>query len=104
MLLLIGAAQVIRRPWSRRSKRKRPETGALPNFNRQTSSSDLGRLDLQELTGARDRNRPGLHRLWDFAHKLDVQKPILQAGALNLDMVGELEATFEVPRRDALVE
>src|SRR5215211_3390603 len=81
-----------------------PKPGRSQTSTGQTSGSDLGRLDLQELTGARDRNRPGLHRLWDFAHEVDVQKPILQARALNLDMVGELEATFEVPRGDALVE
>src|SRR5215216_4418471 len=81
-----------------------PKPGRSPTSTGQTSGSDLGRLDLQELTGARDRNRPGLHRLWDLAHEVDVQKPVLQARALDLNMVGELEATFEVPRGDALVE
>jgi hypothetical protein len=37
-------------------------------------------------------------------HEVDVQKPILQARALDLDMVGELEATLEGPPGDALVE
>src|SRR5215203_5150230 len=81
-----------------------PKPGRSQTSTGQTSGSDLGRLDLQELTGARDRNLPGPQRLWDFAHEVDVQKPILQARALNLDMVGELEDTFEVPRGDALVE
>ena len=47
---------------------------------------------------------PGLHCLWDLAHEVDVQQPVLQARTLDLHMVGELEATFEVPRGDALVE
>jgi hypothetical protein len=69
-----------------------------------SSGSDLGRLDLQDPAGARNRDRPRLHRLWDLAHEVDVQEPVLQARTLDLDMVGELEATFEVPRGDALVE
>src|SRR5215216_3682121 len=51
-----------------------PKPGRSQTSTGQTSGSDLGRLDLQELTGARNRNRPGLHRLWDFAHEVDVQK------------------------------
>jgi len=36
------------------------------------SGSDLGRLDLQKLAGARDRDRPRLHRLRNLAHEVDV--------------------------------
>jgi hypothetical protein len=68
------------------------------------SGSDLGPLDLQDFAGTRDRDRPRLHRLRDLAHEVDVQEPILQARTLDLHIVGELEATFEVPRGDALVE
>src|SRR5438046_1006543 len=49
-----------------------PETGTLPNFNRSESGSDLGRFYLQKLTGARDWDRPRLHRLRDLAHEVDV--------------------------------
>lgn len=80
-----------------------PETGALPKFVR-ASGGDFGRLDLQKLAGARDWDRPRLHRLRNLAHKVDVQEPVLQARPLYLDMVGELEATLEGPRGDALVE
>jgi hypothetical protein len=38
------------------------------------SGNDLGRSDLQDLAGARDRDRPRLHRLWDLAHEVDVQE------------------------------
>ena len=69
-----------------------------------SSGGELGRLDLQDFAGVRDRDRPGLHCLWDLAHQVDVQEPVLQARTLDLHMVGELEATFEVPRGDALVE
>ena len=81
-----------------------PETGTLPNLTVRASSSDFGRLDLQKLARARDRDRPRLHRLWDLAYDVDVQEPILQARTPDLHMVGELEATFEVPRGDALVQ
>jgi hypothetical protein len=65
------------------------------------SGSDLGGLDLQELAGARDRDRPRLHCLRDLAHEVDVQEAVLQARALDLDMVG---AGSYGPRGDALVE
>src|SRR6266566_3777415 len=68
------------------------------------SGSDFGRLDLQELAGARDRDRPRLHRLRNLAHEVNVQEPVLQTRAFDLDMVGELEATLEGPRGDPLVE
>src|SRR5439155_10553049 len=68
------------------------------------SGSDLTRLDLQKLTRACDRDRPRSHRLRNFAHKVDVQQPVLQARALDLHIAGELEATLEVSRRDALIE
>src|ERR1700730_6723550 len=81
-----------------------PDCGAPPNFKSKNSGSDLGRLDLQKLAGARDRDRPGLHRLRNLAHEVDAQEPVLQARALDCDMVGELEATLEGPRGNALVE
>src|ERR1700756_5600744 len=43
-----------------KTKAPRKHTGALPKFVR-ASGSDLGRLDLQTLTGACDRDRPRLH-------------------------------------------
>src|SRR6266508_3255929 len=54
-----------------RSKKSAPETGALPKFAG-ASGSDLGRLDLQKLAGARDWDRPRLHRLRNLAHEVDV--------------------------------
>ena len=52
-------------------KESAPETGALPKFIT-ASGSDLGRLDLQKLAGARDWDRPRLHRLRNLAHEVDV--------------------------------
>src|SRR5271155_565697 len=89
--------------WAR--KRKRPDNRGAPKLHPvRTSRGELGRLDVQHFAGTRDRYRPGLHCLWDLAHKVDVQEPILQARTLDLHVVGELEAAFEVPRGDALVE
>src|SRR5580704_14741423 len=87
------------------NKRKRPNNRGAPKLHPVTSSGgELGRLDLQDFAGAHDRDRPRLHRLWDLADQVDVQEPVLQARTLDLHMVRELEATFEVPRGDALVE
>ena len=59
-------------------KRKRPDNRGAPKLHPvRPSGSDLGRLDLQELAGACDRDRPRLHRLWDLAHEVDVQEPVL---------------------------
>ena len=49
-----------------------PKTGALPKFNRRASGSNLCRLDLQELVGTCDRDRPSLHGLRNLAHEVDV--------------------------------
>src|SRR5580700_11705188 len=69
------------------------------------SCGDLGRLALKDgLLGGRYGNRPGLHRLWDHPQEVDLQKPVLQARALDLDMVGELEVAFEIPFGNALVD
>ena len=49
------------------------ETGALPKIQPvRASGSDLGRLDVQDFAGTRDRDRPRLHRLRDLAHEVDV--------------------------------
>ena len=87
------------------NKRKRPDNRGAPKLHPVRSlGGELGRLDIQDFAGARDRDRPGLHCLWDLAHEVDVQEPVLQARTLDLHMVGELEVTFEVPLGDALVE
>jgi hypothetical protein len=87
-----------------RTNESAPKAGRSQNSTGRASGSDLGRLDLQELAGACDRDRPRLHGLGNLAHELDVQEPVLQARALDLDIVGELEATLEGSRGDALVE
>src|SRR5580704_14330961 len=89
----------------RAHKRKRPESrGAAKIQPASASGSNLGRLDLQELSGTCDGDRPSLHRLWNLAHEVDVEEPVLQARAVDLDIIGELEATLEGSRGNALVE
>ena len=68
------------------------------------SRGDLDRRALDDLTGGRNGNRSGLHRLWDHTHEVDLQKPVLQARALDLDMLGELKVAFEIPLGNALVD
>src|ERR1700730_12969664 len=59
-------------------KRKRPDNRGAPKLHPvRCSGGELGRLDLQDFAGTRDRDRPGLHCLWDLAHEVDVQEPIL---------------------------
>jgi len=41
-----------------------------------------------------------LHCLWDLAHQLDGQQPVLEVGAAHLDMVGKREAALERAGRD----
>jgi len=61
-----------------RHKRKRPDNRGAPKLHPvRSSGGELGRLDLQDFAGTRDRDRPGLHRLWDLAHEVDVQEPVL---------------------------
>ena len=63
--------------------------------------SDLGRLDLQEFAGTRERDRPRLHRLRNLVHKVDVQEPVLQPRAFDLDMLGELVVALKSARGNA---
>src|SRR5437660_5959011 len=81
-----------RKPWRSQTSIVRP------------SRRDLSRPALKDLLGGRYGNRPGLHRLWDHPQEVDLQKPVLQARALDLDMVGELEVAFEIPLGNALVD
>src|SRR5580658_2549864 len=92
------------------SKQKRPgKSGALPlrktsadrNQAANTSSS-LGLDSLGVAVGDADLAR--LRRLRDLAHEIDVQEPVLERGASDLDMLGELEDALERARRDALIE
>ena len=49
-------------------KRKRPDNRGAPKLHPvRSSGGELDRLDLQDFAGARDRDRPGLHCLWDLA-------------------------------------
>src|SRR5271165_447633 len=69
------------------------------------SCGDLGRLALKDgLLGGRYGNRPGLHRLWDHPQEVDLQQPVLQARARDLDMIGELEVALKIPLGNALVD
>src|SRR5215207_2491214 len=51
-----------------------------------------------------DRNRPGLHRLGYLAFQRDMQQTVFQIRAADLYEVGELEATLESTRGNALVK
>ena len=80
------AALLARRVCWPRPETKAPPFRGAPNQAR-WPGSDLGRLDLQEFAGTRDRDRPRLHRLRNLVHKVDVREPGLRPRALDLDMV-----------------
>src|SRR5205823_10238524 len=78
-----------------------PETGALPSIEPKGLRS-LG-FDHLRLTVA-DRDLARLLRLGNLTHEIDVQESVLEARALDLDVVGELEDALERARRNALIE
>src|SRR6478672_1444414 len=55
-------------------------------------------------SGAADRDAARLHRLGNFPLQVDDEQPVLEPGALDLDMVGDRELAFEVARRDAAMQ
>src|SRR6185312_15586031 len=71
----------------------------------QSGSGGLG-FDLGHVArgGAADRNAARLHRFGDFPLQLDDEQAVLEAGALDLDVVGQRELTLEVARRDATMQ
>ena len=77
-------------PWcrSRRSNRRKKKaprrTGALRNISPETSAALRSHLGLQDLVGAAgDADGPGLHRLRDLPHEVDVQQAVLQRCAFT---------------------
>src|SRR6185437_9833089 len=71
----------------------------------QSGSGGLG-FDLGHVArgGSADRNATRLHRFGDFPLQLDDEQAVLEAGALDLDVVGQREPALEVARRDATMQ
>src|ERR1700736_3222408 len=96
---------IIHHPPQQRLTKAPRQTGRPQTSIVRLSRGDLRRLALKDgLLGGRYGYRPGLHRLWDHPQEVDLQKPVLQARALDLDMVGELEVAFEIPLGNALID
>src|ERR1700756_342839 len=74
------------------------------------SSSDLRMLDGADLVGLTERlaacnlDAARLHRFRQFALEFDLQEAIVEASALHLHKIREVEAAFERPPGDAVVE
>ena len=65
-------------PPERHKTKSAPTTGAAPKLHpARPSGGELSRLNLQYFAGTRDWDYPRLHRLWDLAHEVDVQEPVL---------------------------
>ena len=58
-------------------------------------------LDLLGRGAGADRDRPRPHALRQVPHQVDVEQPVLEVGALHLDVVGKLEAPLEAAGRDS---
>ena len=58
--------------WAHKTKAPRKPGRSQISTALRASGSDLGRFDLQKLAGARDWDRPRLHRLRNLAHEVDV--------------------------------
>src|SRR5436189_2337744 len=61
-------------------------------------------LALDHVRAGVDRDLPGLLRLRNLAHEVDVQEAILQSRALHLDEIGKLEDALKGARRDAPIK
>ena len=63
-------------------------------------------FDLSDVVrgGAVDRDAARLHRFRDFPLQVDDEQAVLEAGALDLDVVGQRELALEVARRDAAMQ
>src|SRR5690606_24400039 len=69
---------------------------------REKLNAYLGSGSCFDLLGAgADRDRAGFHALRQIALKVDVQKAVVEIGALHFDVVGKLEAALERAGRDA---
>ena len=57
-----------------------------------------------ELRDVADGNFARLHLLRNAPDQVDVEQPVFEGGALDLDIVGEIESPFERARRDTLIQ
>ena len=104
--------QILRRPFAASGLRRATENKERRKFRGASFSAcrkawrlrrGLG-LDDLSLAAVADRNLARLFRLRNLAHEIDVQEPVLERRALDVDVVGELENTLEGARGDALIE
>src|SRR5688500_2185968 len=79
-------------------------TGALHSFAERQVLGGLRLEHLRARLAVADRDLARLLRLGDLAHEVDVQEPVRELGARDLDIVGKLEAALEGAGRDALIE
>src|SRR5258708_38859970 len=87
----------------RGAKKRRPADPAVSLVKSVLGSGGLGRLllDRPGAVGDADLDLARLQRLGDHSLELHVEETVLEARALHLDEVGELEAALEGPAREA---
>jgi hypothetical protein len=56
------------------------------------------------LGGVADGDVAGLQLVGNTPHQVDMEQPVLKCAAIDLDVIGQIEATLKRARRDALVE
>src|SRR6266571_4262808 len=84
--------------YKKKLKKERPATRGAPKNSAESAlrGSGLGVDDLRR--AGTDRDLARLHGLGNLADEIDVKQSVLQARALDLDVVGELEAALEGTR------
>src|SRR6476646_181115 len=89
--------------WQNKTKAPRKFRGAAVLLFASALGRSLGlNLGLGFAVATRDLTR--LFCLGDFAHEIYVQQTVLEAGVLDLDVVGKLEDALKSARGDALIE
>src|SRR5712691_11428186 len=89
--------------WKGRRSGRRSATPASCAADWERPRLDAG-LDLACRLAVADGNGARLQALGHVAHEVDMEQAVLELGALDLDVVGELEAPLERARRDAAVQ
>src|ERR1700730_3846010 len=90
-------------PFYSRSRGAAGLPGAPPEDAADTSRSRPASFPFFRLSAA-DRDHARLLRLGDLTHQIDVQEPVVERGAFDLDVIRELERALEGTRRDALIK
>lgn len=81
----------------------RVRAAAISDFRDRSGDPGFDLCDVAR-TDVADRDAARLHRLGDLPLQVDDEQTILEAGALDLDMLGERKLALDIARRDAAMQ